>query len=203
MLLAEVSKTTARISGSGGTMATLLLRVPLVVAALACLAGSAGVLLLNGGTPIGWTSSLTFHAGVSDHGLHVISVIRRLGDPRGVSFQRVWHAGRPVPRVDGMATPQHPINSGFTADSTIAEVLKGIDLTGQLAVVTGGYSGIGTAVTRGLSVAGATVVVPARRPDQARQMSCSRWRSTRTARMRASGPSRSTPPASGPRCSGT
>jgi NAD(P)-dependent dehydrogenase (short-subunit alcohol dehydrogenase family) len=68
-----------------------------------------------------------------------------------------------------MTTPQHPINSGFTADSTIAEVLKGIDLTGQLAIVTGGYSGIGTAVTRGLSEAGATVVVPARRPEQARQ----------------------------------
>jgi hypothetical protein len=33
-----------------------------------------------------------------------------------------------------MPTPQHPINSGFTADSTIAEVLSGIDLTGRLAV---------------------------------------------------------------------
>jgi NAD(P)-dependent dehydrogenase (short-subunit alcohol dehydrogenase family) len=69
-----------------------------------------------------------------------------------------------------MPTPQHPINSGFTADSTIAEVLSGIDLTGRLAIVTGGYSGIGTAVTRGLSDAGATVVVPARRPDQARKV---------------------------------
>jgi len=69
-----------------------------------------------------------------------------------------------------MPTPQHPVNSGFTADSTIAEVLSGIDLTGRLAIVTGGYSGIGTAVTRGLSDAGATVVVPARRPDQAREV---------------------------------
>jgi NAD(P)-dependent dehydrogenase (short-subunit alcohol dehydrogenase family) len=69
-----------------------------------------------------------------------------------------------------MTTPQRPINSGFTADSTIAEVLAGIDLTGRLAIVTGGYSGIGTAVTRGLSDAGATVVVPARRPDQARKV---------------------------------
>jgi len=68
-----------------------------------------------------------------------------------------------------MTTPQQPINSGFTADSTIAEVLKGSDLEGKLAIVTGGYSGIGTAVTRGLSDAGATVVVPARRPDQARK----------------------------------
>jgi NAD(P)-dependent dehydrogenase (short-subunit alcohol dehydrogenase family) len=68
-----------------------------------------------------------------------------------------------------MPTPQHPIDSGFTADSTIADVLAGTDLSGQLAIVTGGYSGIGTAVTRGLSAAGATVVVPARRPDQARK----------------------------------
>jgi NAD(P)-dependent dehydrogenase (short-subunit alcohol dehydrogenase family) len=68
-----------------------------------------------------------------------------------------------------MTTPQHPINSGFTADSTIAEVLANIDLTDKLAIVTGGYSGIGTAVTRGLSDAGAVVVVPARRPGQARK----------------------------------
>jgi NAD(P)-dependent dehydrogenase (short-subunit alcohol dehydrogenase family) len=66
-------------------------------------------------------------------------------------------------------TPQQPIGSGFTADCTIAEVLKGVDLTGRLAIVTGGYSGIGTAMTRGLSDAGATVVVPARRPDVARR----------------------------------
>ena len=68
-----------------------------------------------------------------------------------------------------MPTAQYPIHSGFTADSTITDVLAGIDLTGRLAIVTGGYSGIGTAVTRGLSAAGATVVVPARRPDQARK----------------------------------
>ena len=47
--------------------------------------------------------------------------------------------------------------------------MKGIDLTGRLAIVTGGYSGIGAAVTRGLSDAGATVVVAARRPDHARK----------------------------------
>jgi short chain dehydrogenase len=81
----------------------------------------------------------------------------------------VWPGGGPVLSVDAMTTPQHPISSGFSDNSTIAEVLKGIDLAGRLAIVTGGYSGIGTAVTRGLSDAGATVVVPARRPDQARK----------------------------------
>jgi NAD(P)-dependent dehydrogenase (short-subunit alcohol dehydrogenase family) len=66
-----------------------------------------------------------------------------------------------------MATPQQPIGSGFGASSTAAEVLDGIDLTGKLAVVTGGYSGIGLETTRALVGAGATVVVPARRPEVA------------------------------------
>lgn len=55
----------------------------------------------------------------------------------------------------------------FTIDSTATEVLDGVDLTGKLAVVTGGYSGLGLATTRALAGAGATVVVPARRTDLA------------------------------------
>jgi NAD(P)-dependent dehydrogenase (short-subunit alcohol dehydrogenase family) len=68
-----------------------------------------------------------------------------------------------------MTTPQHPINSGFDRESTVEDVLAGIDLSGQLAVVTGGYSGIGLEDVRGLSERGATIVVPARRPDAARE----------------------------------
>jgi NAD(P)-dependent dehydrogenase (short-subunit alcohol dehydrogenase family) len=60
-------------------------------------------------------------------------------------------------------TPQHKIGSGFGATSTATEVLAGIDLTGKLAIVTGGYSGIGVETTRALTSAGAHVVVPARR----------------------------------------
>jgi NAD(P)-dependent dehydrogenase (short-subunit alcohol dehydrogenase family) len=67
-----------------------------------------------------------------------------------------------------MATPQHRIDSGFGYRSTAAEVLDGIDLAGRLAIVTGGYSGLGLETTRALAGAGATVVVPARRPDHAR-----------------------------------
>ena len=67
------------------------------------------------------------------------------------------------------ASPQHPVDSGFGATSTAAEVLDGIDLTGRVALVTGGYSGIGIETTRALSHAGATVIVPARRPDAARE----------------------------------
>src|SRR5688572_7335003 len=66
------------------------------------------------------------------------------------------------------STQQHKIGSGFGAKTTAAEVMQGVDLTGKLAVVTGGYSGIGIETTRALAAAGATVVVPARRPDAAR-----------------------------------
>ncbi|PRX97787.1 SDR family NAD(P)-dependent oxidoreductase [Allonocardiopsis opalescens] len=66
-----------------------------------------------------------------------------------------------------MTTPQHRIGSGFGARSTAAEVLDGIDLSGRLAIVTGGYSGIGLETTRALADAGARVVVPARRPGSA------------------------------------
>lgn len=59
---------------------------------------------------------------------------------------------------------QQRIGSGFGAGSTAEDVLKGIDLGGKLAVVTGGYSGIGLETTRALTAAGARVVVPARRP---------------------------------------
>ena len=49
--------------------------------------------------------------------------------------------------------------------STAAQVLSGIDLSGKLAVVTGGYSGIGVETTKALLAAGARVVIPARRPE--------------------------------------
>lgn len=68
-----------------------------------------------------------------------------------------------------MSTPQQPIGSGFGADTTADEVLDGIDLSGRLALVTGGYSGIGLETTRALAKAGAHVVVPARRPDAAKE----------------------------------
>ncbi|MFF5200122.1 oxidoreductase [Micromonospora parva] len=57
----------------------------------------------------------------------------------------------------------------FGPHSTTDDVLAGIDLTGTTAVVTGGYSGLGLATTRALTRAGARVIVPALRPDAARQ----------------------------------
>jgi NAD(P)-dependent dehydrogenase (short-subunit alcohol dehydrogenase family) len=66
-------------------------------------------------------------------------------------------------------TPQQPIGSGFGPRSTAAEVLTGIDLTGKLAIVTGGYSGLGLETVRALTGAGAQVLVPARRPAHAEE----------------------------------
>jgi NAD(P)-dependent dehydrogenase (short-subunit alcohol dehydrogenase family) len=68
-----------------------------------------------------------------------------------------------------MTTTQHKIGSGFGAQSTAGDVLEGIDLSGKLAIVTGGYSGIGLETTRSLVRAGAHVVVPARRPQVAEE----------------------------------
>lgn len=61
-----------------------------------------------------------------------------------------------------MSDLQHPIASGFGAATTAAQVLEGIDLTGKVAIVTGGYSGIGTPTSQALANAGARVIVPAR-----------------------------------------
>ncbi len=66
-----------------------------------------------------------------------------------------------------MTTAQMPIHSAFGAASTAADIVAGRDLSGQVAVVTGGSNGLGLEVTRALAGAGATVVVPARDLDKA------------------------------------
>lgn len=63
---------------------------------------------------------------------------------------------------------QAPLGTPYTADTTSEEVMHGVDLTGSVAVVTGGYSGLGLHTTAALSRAGAHVIVPARRVDSAR-----------------------------------
>src|SRR3954447_840649 len=69
-----------------------------------------------------------------------------------------------------MTTPQQPIGSGFGYRTTAAEAARGIDLSGNLAIVTGGYSGLGLETVKALAGAGGHVVVPARRREQAEQM---------------------------------
>ncbi len=62
------------------------------------------------------------------------------------------------------------LTTPFHSHATATEVIKGVDLTGRRAVVTGGASGIGTETVRALALAGAEVVVATlvRRPP-------SRW----------------------------
>ena len=67
-----------------------------------------------------------------------------------------------------MTSKQAPLSSGFGVHSTAREVLGSRRLDGVLAIVTGGYAGVGLETTRVLSGAGATVIVPARTPDKAR-----------------------------------
>jgi len=66
-----------------------------------------------------------------------------------------------------MHNHQSPLHSGFGPTSTAKDVTKGIDLSGKIAIVTGGYSGLGLETTRSLASAGATVIVPARTPAKA------------------------------------
>lgn len=61
-----------------------------------------------------------------------------------------------------MNTPQAPIPSGHGPATTAEAHVAGVDLTGKVAVVTGGYSGLGLETARVLAAAGAEVVVPAR-----------------------------------------
>jgi NAD(P)-dependent dehydrogenase (short-subunit alcohol dehydrogenase family) len=62
---------------------------------------------------------------------------------------------------------QQHVGSPFHAKSTGAEVLAGVDLSGKVAIVTGGYSGIGLETTRALAGRGAQVIVPVRDPAKA------------------------------------
>ncbi|MGG6310231.1 oxidoreductase [Paenibacillus macerans] len=66
-----------------------------------------------------------------------------------------------------MTTKQKPIGSGFGASSTAEDVIKGIDLAGKIAIVTGGYSGLGLETVRVLRSAGAKVIVPTRDRNKA------------------------------------
>jgi NAD(P)-dependent dehydrogenase (short-subunit alcohol dehydrogenase family) len=76
----------------------------------------------------------------------------------------------PINEVKAMKSLQYPIKSDFDATSTATQVMGNIDLTDKLAVVTGGYSGLGREVVRVLLGAGASVIVPARDVEKARHV---------------------------------
>ena len=73
-------------------------------------------------------------------------------DSLRIAFQPHDHEGRTMTRI---TTP-------FGHDSTAAEVVAGIDLTGRRAIVTGGASGIGIETARALAGAGAEVTLAVR-----------------------------------------
>ena len=62
-----------------------------------------------------------------------------------------------------MTTPQRKLSSGFGQRSTARDVVAGLDLSGDLAIVTGGYSGLGIETVAALAGGGAHLIVPARR----------------------------------------
>ena len=64
---------------------------------------------------------------------------------------------------------QTPTKSGFHSKTNADEITNGIDLNEKIAIVTGGYSGIGLETTRELVASGAKVIIPAKRTEVAIQ----------------------------------
>jgi NAD(P)-dependent dehydrogenase (short-subunit alcohol dehydrogenase family) len=65
-------------------------------------------------------------------------------------------------------TPQAPLGTTYGPTATPRDVLGDVRLDGKIAIVTGGYAGVGLETTRALAAAGATVIVPARSQEKAR-----------------------------------
>lgn len=66
-----------------------------------------------------------------------------------------------------LSMTQVPIQSTFGPTSTTTDVLKGIDVSSKIVIITGGYAGIGLEATKAFLAAGATVIVPVRTPEKA------------------------------------
>ena len=64
---------------------------------------------------------------------------------------------------------QQPVDHDLGARPDGTDVVREVDLGGKVAVITGGYSGIGLETTRALASRGARVLVPARREEAAKQ----------------------------------
>ncbi len=66
-------------------------------------------------------------------------------------------------------TQQKPIGSGFNRESTVDDILKGVDLSGKNYIFTGGYSGIGLEGVKVLAKAGARIIIPSRAVKKAEE----------------------------------
>ena len=67
-----------------------------------------------------------------------------------------------------MASAQEPIASAFGSRCTAADVVAGSDLSGKIAIVTGGSLGLGLETVRALASVGARVIVATRTPEMVR-----------------------------------
>src|SRR5207237_6659454 len=72
---------------------------------------------------------------------------------------------RPDGAKKGSSMNNNRITTPFGAQSTAAEVVAGIDLTGRRAIVTGGASGIGVETARALASANVEVTLAVRNPQ--------------------------------------
>lgn len=70
-------------------------------------------------------------------------------------------------QTEFMISQQVPLSTPFTAASTAADVLEGVDLAGREVIVTGGHGRLGHEVTRVLASAGAHVTIAARDTERA------------------------------------
>src|SRR3981081_3581499 len=79
-----------------------------------------------------------------------------------VAEKRRTYCRRPHAGSGGSTMNNQRITTQFGAQSTAAEVIAGIDLTGRRAIVTGGASGIGVETARALASAKAEVTLAVR-----------------------------------------
>ena len=73
--------------------------------------------------------------------------------------------------------------STFGAETTTTEVLDGIDLSGKVALVTGGSSGLGEETARALAAAGAQVILTVRDVPKGQAVAAAIRQSTGNARV--------------------
>lgn len=66
-----------------------------------------------------------------------------------------------------MISQQVPLSTPFSAASTAADVVAGVDLAGREVIITGGHGRLGREVTRALAGAGANVTIAARDTERA------------------------------------
>ncbi|MDO7836414.1 SDR family NAD(P)-dependent oxidoreductase [Sphingobium sp. HBC34] len=60
---------------------------------------------------------------------------------------------------------QEAVASAYSRDSSAEEIARAVDLTGKLAVITGGAAGLGLETARALALAGADIFIAGRRPQ--------------------------------------